>query len=161
MKIAFILPSLKNQGPIIVAKDIIQGLVDKAKLIDVYYFDKENTELLFPCNTYRISFFEKIDFNKYDVVHTNMLRPDLYIWYHRKKTDKCKFISTLHQIIYDNLKGNYNKLIAYIFEKIWVKILNKQDFIVYLTHLMADTYKNRIHKPYQVIYNGRAYQKEK
>ena len=47
MKIAFILPSLKNQGPIIVAKDIIQGLVDKAKLIDVYYFDKENTELLF------------------------------------------------------------------------------------------------------------------
>ena len=161
MKIAFILPSLKNQGPIIVAKDIIQGLVDKAKLIDVYYFDKENIELLFPCNTYRISFFQKIDFNKYDVVHTNMLRPDLYTWYHRKKTDKCKFISTLHQIIYDNLKGNYNKFIAYIFEKIWVKILNKQDSIVYLTHLMANTYKNRIHKPYQVIYNGRAYHKEK
>ena len=90
-----------------------------------------------------------------------MLRPDLYIWYHRKKTDKCKFVSTLHRIIYDNLKGNYNKLIAYIFKKIWVKTLNKQDFIVYLTHLMANTYKNRIHKPYQVIYNGRAYQKEK
>lgn len=161
MKIAFILPSLKNQGPIIVVKDIIQGLVNNAEQIDVYYFDKENTEVIFPCNTYPISFFEKIDFNKYDVVHTNMLRPDLYTWYHRKKTDKCKFISTLHQIIYDNLKGNYNKLIAYIFEKIWVKILNKQDSIVYLTHLMANIYKNRIHKPYQVIYNGRVYHKEK
>lgn len=103
MKIAFILPSLKNQGPIIVAKDIIQGLVDKAKLIDVYYFDKENIELLFPCNTYRISFFQKIDFNKYDVVHTHMLRPDLYIWYHRKKTDKCQFVSTLHQFISQKL----------------------------------------------------------
>ena len=26
---------------------------------------------------------------------------------------------------------------------------------------MANTYKNRIHKPYQVIYNGRVYHKEK
>ena len=151
MKIAFIIPSLINEGPVIVTKDIIEGLINKVDLIDVYYFDERENAISFPCNTYRISFFEKIDFNKYDVVHTNMLRPDLYIWYHRKKTDKCKFISTLHQIIYDNLKGNYNKLIAYIFEKIWVKILNKQDFIVYLTHLMANTYKNRIHKPYQVI----------
>lgn len=161
MKIAFILPSLKNQGPIIVAKDIIQGLVDKVEQIDVYYFDRESAEVIFPCNTYLISFFKEINFNEYDVVHTHMLRPDVYIWCHRKKAHKCKFISTLHQIIYDNLKGNYNNLTAYIFEKIWVKKLNKQDIIVYLTHLMAETYKNRIHKPYQVIYNGRAYHKEK
>ncbi|XTB52020.1 glycosyltransferase family 4 protein [Fusobacterium nucleatum] len=159
MKIAFILPSLKNQGPIIVAKDIIVGLINKVDNIDVYYFDKEEKEIDFACNTYHISFFEKIDFNKYDVVHTHMLRPDMYIWYHRKKHHKCKFISTLHQIIYDNLKGNYNKLTAFIFEKIWVKILNKQDSIVYLTYIMANLYKNRIQIPFQVIYNGRSYDK--
>lgn len=159
MKIAFILPSLKNQGPIIVAKDIIVGLINKVDNIDIYYFDKEEKEVDFACNTYHISFFEKIDFNKYDVVHTHMLRPDMYIWYHRKKHHNCKFISTLHQIIYDNLKGNYNKLTAFIFEKIWVKILNKQDSIVYLTYIMANLYKNRIRIPFQVIYNGRSYHK--
>ena len=41
-------PHSKIKGPIIVAKDIIQGLVDKAKLIDVYYFDKENIRIAFP-----------------------------------------------------------------------------------------------------------------
>ena len=44
MKIAFILPSLKNQGPIIVAKDIIVGLINKVDNIDVYYFDKEEKD---------------------------------------------------------------------------------------------------------------------
>ena len=160
MKIAFIIPSLINEGPVIVTKDIIEGLIDKVNLIDVYYFDKENIELLFPCNTYRISFFQKIDFNKYDVVHTHMLRPDLYIWYHRKKTDKCQFVSTLHQFIYQNLKNTYNRFIALIFEKVWINALKKQDEIVYLTHIMEYTYKNRIKKTSKVIYNGRSFSEE-
>ena len=87
MKIAFILPSLKNQGPIIVAKDIIEGLINIVEQIDVYYFDKGEgeAEVNFSCDTHLISFYEKIDFNKYDVIHTHMLRPDMYVWFHRKK----------------------------------------------------------------------------
>ena len=121
--------------------------------------ERENT-LSFPCNTYRISFFQKIDFNKYDVVHTNMLRPDLYIWYHRKKSDKCKFVSTLHQFIYQTLENTYNRFIAFIFEKVWINALKKQDEIVYLTHIMEHTYKNRIKKTSKVIYNGRSFSEE-
>ena len=160
MKIAFIIPSLINEGPVIVTKDIIEGLIDKVNLIDVYYFDERENTLSFPCNTYRISFFQKIDFNKYDVVHTNMLRPDLYIWYHRKKTDNCKFVSTLHQFIYQTLKNTYNSFIAFIFEKVWINALKKQDEIVYLTHIMEHTYKNRIKKTSKVIYNGRSFSEE-
>ncbi len=160
MKIAFIIPSLINEGPVIVTKDIIEGLIDKVNLIDVYYFDERENTLSFPCNTYRISFFEKIDFNKYDVVHTNMLRPDLYTWYHRKKTDKCKFVSTIHQFMYETLKNTYNRFIAFIFEKVWIHALKKQDEIVYLNHIMEHTYKNRIKKASNVIYNGRTFSKE-
>lgn len=160
MKIAFIIPSLINEGPVIVTKDIIEGLIDKVNLIDVYYFDERENTLSFPCNTYRISFFQKIDFNKYDVVHTNMLRPDLYIWYHRKKSDKCKFVSTLHQFIYQTLENTYNRFIAFIFEKVWINALKKQDEIVYLTHIMEHTYKNRIKKTSKVIYNGRSFSEE-
>lgn len=160
MKIAFIIPSLINEGPVIVTKDIIEGLINKVDLIDVYYFDERENTLSFPCNTYRISFFQKIDFNKYDVVHTNMLRPDLYIWYHRKKSDKCKFVSTLHQFIYQTLENTYNRFIAFIFEKVWINALKKQDEIVYLTHIMEHTYKNRIKKTSKVIYNGRSFSEE-
>ena len=160
MKIAFILPSLKNQAPIIVAKDIIQGLIDKVECVDVYYFDKENIEVTFPCNILPISFFDKIDFNKYDIVHSHMLRPNFYIWYHRKETDKSKFITTLHQFIFPTLKNTYNHLIAYVFEKLWIKSLKKQDVIVYLTHIMEYTYKNRINIPSSVIYNGRSYSEQ-
>jgi glycosyltransferase, family 1 len=160
IKIAFILPSLTNEGPIIVAKDIIQGLISKVDLIEVYYFDQKDDPISFPCNTYRISFFQKIDFNKYDVVHTHMLRPDLYIWYHRKKTHKSKFVSTLHQFMYETLKNTYNRFIAFIFEKVWINALKKQDQIVYLSHIMEHNYKNRIKKASNVIYNGRTFSKE-
>ncbi|VDG81727.1 phosphatidylinositol glycan-class A [Capnocytophaga ochracea] len=161
MKIAFIIPSLINEGPVIVAKDIIEGLINKVALIDVYYFDVREDPLFFPCNTYRISFFEKIDFNKYDVVHTHMLRPDLYIWYHRKKTDKCKFVSTIHQFMYETLKNTYNSFIAFIFEKVWINALKKQDEIIFLTHIMECAYKNRIKKACNIIYNGRTFSEEK
>lgn len=159
MKIAYIIPSLKNQGPIIVVRDIILGLLNKVNCIDVYYFDEE-IELDFPCKTYKISIFQKVDFNKYDIVHSHMLRSDFYIWYHRNKHHKSKFVSTLHQIIYDNLKGNYNSLVAFIFEKIWIKLLSKQDYIVYLTQSMARIYKDKIKQKSIVIYNGRDINKE-
>lgn len=47
MKIAFIIPSLINEGPVIVAKDIIEGLINKVALIDVYYFDVREDPLFF------------------------------------------------------------------------------------------------------------------
>ncbi|MFK8297316.1 glycosyltransferase family 4 protein [Capnocytophaga cynodegmi] len=159
IKIAYIIPSLKNQGPIIVVRDIILGLLERVSCIDVYYFDEE-IELDFPCKTHKISIFEKIDFDKYDIIHSHMLRPDFYVWYHRKKNHKSKFVSTLHQIIYDNLKGNYNNLIAFIFEKIWMILLSKQDYIVYLSQSMANTYKNKIKQKSVIIYNGRNISKE-
>lgn len=155
MKIAFILPKLANQGPIIVAKDIIENIKGNVKLIDVYYFD-DVKEVDFDCNTYKIGLFDKIDFYKYDVIHSHMLRPDFYIWFHRRnKNKRTVFISTLHQNIFDNLKGNYNSFIAYIFEKIWLFFLKRQDFVVTLTNEMKMIYAQKTHLNFKTIYNGR------
>jgi glycosyltransferase involved in cell wall biosynthesis len=153
MKIAFILPSLSNKGPIIVAKDIIDN-ISKEHEIDVYYFDDIN-EISLDCNLFRISIFDKIDFDKYDVVHTHMLRPDFYVWFHKKKHKNTLFISTLHQNIYDNLKGNYNFFIAFIFEKIWLYFLTKQDIVVTLTNVMKNFYLKKSNLNMKTIYNGR------
>lgn len=156
MKIAFILPKLANQGPIIVAKDIIDYLVANNVLVDIYYFDNV-TELDINCNSKKqINFFDIIDFEIYDVVHSHMFRPDIYVWYHRKKhNSKTIFISTLHQNIFDNLKGNYNSFVAYIFEKIWIRILGKQDIVVTLTDSMQLVYKSKLATQLKTIYNGR------
>ena len=156
MKIAFILPKLANQGPIIVAKDIIDSIKDQIELIDVYYFD-DVVEIDFHCNLYKISFFDKIDFEKYDVLHSHMLRPDLYVWYHRKKSHiKTLFVSTLHQNIYENLKGNYNSIVAFVFEIVWLFILKKQDIVVALTNEMKEFYLKKTKLNLTTIYNGRS-----
>lgn len=153
MKIAFILPSLSNKGPIIVAKDIIDN-ISRDNEIDVYYFD-DICEININCNLIRISIFDKIDFDKYDVVHSHMLRPDFYVWFHKNKHQNTLFISTLHQNIYDNLKGNYNFFTAFIFEKIWLYFLIKQDIVVTLTNVMRNFYLKKSNLNLQTIYNGR------
>lgn len=155
MKIAFILPKLSNQGPIIVVKDIIDNIKQQVDLIDVYYFD-DVVEIKFDCNLYKINFFDKIDFNKYDVVHSHMLRPDFYVWFHKGKNCYPLLVSTLHQNIYDNLKGNYNAVVAALFEKIWLLFLKKQDLVVTLTDVMKNFYSQRTQLRFKTIYNGRS-----
>ncbi len=156
MRIAFIIPKLSNHGPIIVAKDIIEYLtINKSCEIDVFYFDKE-VEININCNSIRrIGLFERIDFDYYEIVHSHMLRPDFYIWYHRPVSKTTSFISTLHQNIFENLKGNYNAFIAFYFEKLWIKFINKQDVVVSLTDSMRKHYSSRIKSKMITIYNGR------
>jgi glycosyltransferase involved in cell wall biosynthesis len=158
MKVAFILPKLSNQGPVIVARDIIDNIKDRVELIDVYYFD-DFIEVNFNCNIYKISLFDKINFNKYDVIHSHMLRPDFYVWCHKKKNNTSLFVSTLHQNIYDNLKGNYNSFVAYLFEKLWLFFLRKQDIVVTLTEVMQNFYAQKSKLKLKTIYNGRKYPK--
>lgn len=155
MKVAFILPKLANKGPVIVAKDIIDNIKTKVELIDVYYFD-DVKEISFDCNVIKINFFDKIDFDKYDVVHSHMLRPDLYVWFHKKKKNsKTFFVSTLHQNIYDNLKGDYNSFVAYVFERLWLFFLRKHNLVVTLTDVMKNIYSKKTNLNFKTIYNGR------
>jgi len=62
MKIAFILPSLANKGPIVFTKYLIEGLKDKVDYIEVFYF-RDIVELDLGVPTKQIGFFEKIDFD--------------------------------------------------------------------------------------------------
>jgi glycosyltransferase involved in cell wall biosynthesis len=156
MKIAFIIPRLVKKGPVIVVQDLIKNLSDEVEMIHVYHFGEEN-EIEFYCPTFKINLFSKIDFNMYDIVHSHMLKPDLYIYLHRKNVhNKTKFISTLHQNILDNLTSDYNLFLAYFIEKIWLHILTKLDVVVTLTNAMKLHYlkfNNKLNLT--TIYNGR------
>jgi len=165
MKIAFILPSLANKGPIIVVKDIVDNLVTNpiVQNIVVFYFD-EKVEVHFPCETKKISFKDKIDFDYFDVIHSHMLRPDLYLFKNKLlgNIKKSKLITTLHQYNYINLQYDFgNKFKAYIVSKIWNLFLLKHDRIVCLSEDMKKYYEKQIfitNKKLNFIYNGRPIQ---
>lgn len=159
MKIAIIVPSLANRGPIIVVKDIVDNIINNVDLIDLFYFD-DAKEIEFPCNCIKISFWDSINFDKYDIIHTHMLRPDLYIWKNKRKIKKSICLTTLHQDIRQNLNASYNHLIGYVFNKIWFHILKRHDIIVTLSDTMKEQYANNF--PTAVIrriYNGRGISK--
>lgn len=161
MKILFILPSLANKGPIIVVKDIIERLnFDNVSEIKVFFFD-DIREVVFRCPVQRISFNEKIDFDHFDIIHTHMFRPDLYIFKNKilGNIKRAKTISTLHQYNYINLQYDFkSKFIAFFVSKVWNVLLLKYDHVVCLSDDMKKYYQQQLifNKKISYIYNGRA-----
>jgi glycosyltransferase involved in cell wall biosynthesis len=118
MNIAVILPSLDNKGPNLIAKYLVDKLV-KDNSVHVYYFD-DVVNLEFSCPTTRISFFSKIHFQSYDIIHSHMLRPDLYVAYW-SLFYKFRFskITTVHQETFRALTIQYNLFIAFMATFLW------------------------------------------
>lgn len=158
MRIAMILPSLDNKGPVIVVQELCTVLVSQGHSCDVFYFD-DIVELSMPCSTYRISFKKKIDISDYDVVHSHMFRPDLYVWYHfrkRGKNIKTKFITTLHNPIdYKALRKDYSLLQSLCGSYLWKNALKSFDNIVTLNNDTFNEIKKMAFKNVSIIYNGR------
>lgn len=146
MKIAFILPSLANRGPIIFTKYLIDEL-SKQHEITVFYF-KDIKEKTFPdnCKVMKIDFFNTINFKCFDIVHTTMLKPDLYSFYHKIITRKntCISISGIHNIINDDMIFNYGKVKGRIIAYIWMNILKFMDAYIYSSKDMSDIYNKKL-----------------
>jgi glycosyltransferase involved in cell wall biosynthesis len=157
IKVAFLLPSLSNNGPIIVAKDIINTIVKISPdeyLFTVFYFD-DIVELKFNCKTIQISFKDQISFDDFDIVHSHGFRPDKYIYKNRKHIS-AKVISTIHCDVYEDLKHSYNSLISKVFGRVWIHYLDHLDKVVTLTNYHKDFYSKYISREkISVINNGR------
>ena len=65
MRALFIVPSLKNAGPVIVVYDLVHLLIKRGHKCCVCYFDKVE-ELSFNCDVVQISMRQKINFSDYD-----------------------------------------------------------------------------------------------
>lgn len=156
--IAIILPSLANQAPILVAKDLVSGMIKQAAYVEVFHFD-EIVEVDFECATRKIGFFEPIDFDHFDIVHTHMLRPDAYIWFWRilKSCKSTKFVSTIHNIVEEDLFFKYGRLTSIVFSRLWRLFWSAQDRLVVLNQSAKKYYGNFLgRRDIEVIHNGRA-----
>ncbi|WP_448105309.1 glycosyltransferase family 4 protein [Pedobacter panaciterrae] len=157
MNIAFILPSLANQGPILVTKDIVAELVKRGVRCKVYYFDSI-TELTMDCPAEKISFFTKIPFNDYDVVHSHLFRPDLYCALNKwRMNSNTKVVTTIHTDIYKDLETAYGFWKSKIGPPLWFWAWNKMDRVAVLnTIAKINYYKGGVKEKIVVINNGRS-----
>jgi len=160
MNIAIILPSLKNNAPIQVALDIANYLVNNKCKVDIYIL-KNIVELPFSGKVTKISLFKEIKFHSYDIIHSHMLFPNIYIWIHRHKI-KSVCITTLHNEIEKVLHNSYNYLIGNIFSFLWIKSLSSQNEIICLSNYAKQqlTLNHNLVKS-SFIYNGRSVKKTK
>ena len=155
MRIAYIVPSLDNKGPIIVVNNLVRFLKDKVDQIDVYYLDSiEGDTLDFDCPTYKIKMNEKIAFDQYDIIHSHCLRPDIYINKWQKYICKSRTVSTLHQDTFKSLTYQYNKLLAFVVTKYWLHIQKKFTGITAISQQLKDQYDSSLNNKVRLIYNG-------
>jgi glycosyltransferase involved in cell wall biosynthesis len=155
IKVAFIVSALANRGVISYVKDLSEELTKKNCDCSVYYFD-EKVDLRFNCHSERISIFHKIDFNSFDIIHSHSLRPNLYIFLHRKKSDKARFITTLHNYVKQDLAYTYNRFVSFVFSRIWNVLLIRQDLLVCLTKDAEEYYRSfSLNKNITYVHSGR------
>jgi glycosyltransferase involved in cell wall biosynthesis len=157
MKIAIVIPSLALKAPVIVARDLADGFLSSGHSVHVYYFD-EIVEIDFPCAVDKISFLDFNKFNDFDVIHTHLIRPDFFGWL-------CRFfgsyrgylVTTIHNIVEEDLSFAYGKLISLIFSRLWRGFWMKYDGRVVLTGQALKYYSaSQPNLLFTRIYNGRA-----
>lgn len=152
ISVAFILPSLKSAGPIILVRNLIQALGDNIHS-EVFYFDPI-VELNFDVPSRQIGFFEKIDFSCFDIVHSNMLRPDLYCSYH-KLFNQVKVVITLHQYLDRVVFNKYNFIVFSATRWLWINALRKSHITVCINSAMQNKYKiDLLPAETELVFNG-------
>ncbi len=140
MKIAVIIPRITPLGPVKVMENLVNTLTGFPDLnIEVFYLDKtcdNGVDFRVPVTRLNTKLFR---FEKYDIVHTNGIRPDFFAFLHRKKIH-CH-ISTIHNFVFEDLKFTYNRLISLLFGHIWLNIWHRADKLVCVSETMKEYYK--------------------
>ena len=158
MKISFIIPALKNTGPILVVRDIVRYLTKQYPNdnFSIFYFDQVEAPIDMACPVYWIQDQDNLAilFSS-DIIHSHGIRPDYYVFKNRKKiSGKC--ICTIHSLLSSEYRIQYNSIIGFLIEFVWSKIVKRHDAIVVLTEVMKEHYRKVIPlNKMTVINNGR------
>ena len=132
MKIAYIIPSLLPTGPVNVVFDLVQLMMANHHQCTVYYFDAVG-KLEFPCETVRIRMNDRIDFNLYDVVHSHTFRPVMYVFLHKPLKSRTRFVATVHNYVFDDLKYVYGRLKGSVYSLLFLLFAARQDKLITLS----------------------------
>lgn len=123
MKIAFIVPSLLNRGPIVFTKYLTDALMASGIDVTLFYL-KPQVEFKFNCECVRLHFSNLHKLEDFDIVHTTMFWPDivgLIMMFCRK----VNWVSSIHNEIGKDLRFNYGALFGVILGVVWRIVLRQ------------------------------------
>lgn len=143
MKIAFLLPSLAAKGPIIFTLNLVKGLIQKDCQCEIFYFNDVDDVLDFPVKCTKIAFLQSYDFYGFDVVHSTMAKPDIYLAIHRNKIASKK-ICSMHCFLKEDILQLRGKIKMLVFSKLWVWALRRIDTIIVSTPAMHIYYERLV-----------------
>jgi glycosyltransferase involved in cell wall biosynthesis len=141
MRIAIIVPSLENKGPIRVAAELANGLSQLGHEIHIFYFNITSRGLEIDAPKTRITLFEQIRLNEFDIIHSHGLIPDLYVFLHSFGKNSVMRVSTMHNMMYDDLKYTYGAIIAFFASTFWKCSLARHHALVVLNNQMLSYYE--------------------
>jgi glycosyltransferase involved in cell wall biosynthesis len=156
MHIAFILPSLDTKAPVMVILRIAYAMSRSGHAVTILYFD-EIVRIKMPpnVNAERIVFTQKVDFRRFDIVHSSLFRPDLYVFLRKRIRCRTAFVTTIHSYIYQDLKSTYSRWIASLFFLVWITLWLRMDCLVTLSRHAEKYYRGRcLFRKIRHIYNG-------
>lgn len=155
MKIAYIIPSLLPTGPGNVVLDLVKLMTENHHQCTVYYFDTGGS-MDMPCETIRIGMSEKIDFKLYDVVHSHTFRPVMYAFMHKPLRSKTRFVATIHNYVFDDLKYVFGPIKGFIYSILFLLFATRQDRLITLSKDALEYYKKWFpERKLTYIYNTR------
>ncbi len=153
MKIAYILPSLDNKGPIIVVKNLVRKLVEKGCTVDVFYFDDHPNPIISDVKTEKIDIESPIDFDCYDIIHSHTLRADYYLYKWKFLIKKSKIVSTIHQDAFKTFGYKFNTITSFIVTLGWCFLHRKFDGVIAVSDHLRNKYA-RLVGDIVTIHNG-------
>lgn len=156
MKIAYIITSLTQTGPVNVVLDLVKVMMAHGHYCKVYYFDTKPNEHIFPCDTQKITFSESIPFKDFDIVHTHSLRPDIYAFLRKPFFIRTKLICTIHNFVFQDLVSEYGKCKGIIGGIIWQIARYRNDRIIVLNKTAKQYYSHWFNNAkIRIAYNTR------
>ena len=156
MRIAYILSSLANSGPIIVAYDLVQLMIRNGHSVEVFYFD-DKTDLDFPCATHRINMKSRFPFSGgFDMIHCHGLRPDIFMLLRKPLGCKTPVVTTIHSYMFSDHAFKYGKWQSKITARLVLASTVRDDKIILLSKHMMDYYSHYLPaKKLTYAYNSR------
>jgi glycosyltransferase involved in cell wall biosynthesis len=154
MKIAIIIPRIDQLGPVKIVQSLVNLLGKSGNLqIKVFYLDKivdPQVKILVPVERLH---YRKFCFSDFDIIHTNGIRPDLFAFNNREKIRY--HISTIHNLVFEDLKFTYNRLVSFISGNLWLILWRRADKLVCVSNTTKIYYEKWFSSSkLGVIYNG-------
>lgn len=144
MKVAYVLPSLEDCGSNKIPFWLIQGLHGKIEAEVFYFNEKMNRKALkFDVPTHKIGFYRFCNaLNNFDIVHSHVLQPDIYVSIYRSKIRAAK-VTTIHGYHVNDFLYEKGLLFSIVFGNLWDIACKKLDLSVCITKEM-EVYYNKI-----------------